>query len=376
MDAGALGAAGAGDCGPCVSEDGAMRVMVADDSTENIVGRYYGSKAMTSRNNSVRKRKGILPEEAADPPPSCQKSEWEGPFWFEAPRTIIVRDPKTGHPQLRRKGIASQERQRLRELLKTGFITEEFLRTVVVPTNDETSHTARLRAHDFALTNWLKGRPLLKQIKRADGVTELTDIAVDYDQQLDRDHRKLFDPFRRGTHLFYELDNHIHHTTVGQLSLLQFELRNDVTGCVEEHEEEIRKLMKEAAKAKPDTAVDGKRRRRRELTRNPSKYSRGAVLADYDIITSTREEVEAEEAATRALFAKNLGKSAMARASAERAFAERASTLASADASSALGASGASGASGAVEAHEVSSACKRRRMEEGMFDSLPVGALS
>lgn len=320
-------------------EDDDMRAVVAGDGDGlgGLVMTFHGTRAASSRNRSVRKRKGVLPEEAADPPPACQRSESEGPFWFEAPRTIVVTDPETGKKRPRHKGITSRERQRLREMLKAGFITEALLRDVVVPMNDETSAKARLRAHDHALTNWLKGQPRLKLVTHADGVTELVDISVDYERQLGRDHRLLLDPFRRGTHLFFEVDGRTHYTTAGQLTYIRFGVDYDVHGYVEEHEDRIREQMKEAAKSKPALQEDGRRRRRRELTKQPSAYCRGAIFAEYDIITNRAEELEAARVAQAALCAKALGMSAVAAGLAASADSADDEAVAGAGAAAAVG---------------------------------------
>lgn len=272
-----------------------------DDESARFIP-FYSTKPTSSRNRSVRKRKGVSAEEAADLPPAFQRSEWEGPFWFEAPRIITVTDPATGKHKPLHKGITSRERQRLREMLRTGFITEELLRTVVVPMNDETSNKARLRAHDHALTNCLKGKPRLKVVVHEDGTADLVDIFADYQRQLDKDHRLLLDPFRRGSRLFFEVDGKAHYTTAGQLTYIKFCTDFDVHAFVEEHEDSIRKEMKAIARSKPP-AADGKRRRRRELTKKPSKYCRGAVFADYDILTDSHEEREAARTAHAALSA-------------------------------------------------------------------------
>jgi hypothetical protein len=243
------------------------------------VATFMGSRSASARHRSARKRTGLTPEEAAEAPASQQKSDCEGPFWFEAQRTLTVTDP-SGRKTLKCRGMTSQERQRLRELLASGAITLEFLRDVVHPANDETSGTARLRAQDFALTNYLKGHPVITRVTKADGTFEIRDLQSDYDVQLSRDHRLLFDPFRRGTHIFYELDGMTRHTTVGQLSMLLFMERADFKAWVAEHEGAIRDAMKAAAMSKPAPAADGKRKRRRELTARPSAFVRGAICTN------------------------------------------------------------------------------------------------
>lgn len=220
-----------------------------------------GAKAQKSR--SIRKRKFTESElEAAVPRPAI-KSEWEGPFWFESSSTTIVDSEKVHH------GILRRERQLLREIIKSGFFTPERLASVVVPLNDETSRTPRLRAFDWAVTNFAKGHPHLQVI---DGM--IVDPNLDYQNELKKHHRLLFDPFRRGTHIFFETEGctEPHRTTVGQLCFIKWCVEHRVDKYVETNLEEIRAHMS------ANTKKTGPIKRRKELTLAPKKMLRGAVF--------------------------------------------------------------------------------------------------
>lgn len=246
-----------------------------------------------SRNRSIRKRKFTTDElaksEAFKRP--VVESDSEGPFWFEKSSCSYIDGEKVHH------GITRREHQLLRELVKSGFFTPERLRDVVVPLNDETSTTPRLRAFDWAVTNFAKGRPQLHVVG-----SSIVDPNLDYQNELKRHHRLLFDPFRRGTHLFFEAsrssssdlsgkeftaaspkaadnkaqnkatDKEVHRTTVGQLCFIKWCIEHHVDRYVEAHLDEIRAHMSATTKK------TGPQKRRRELTAAPKKILRGAVF--------------------------------------------------------------------------------------------------
>jgi hypothetical protein len=227
----------------------------------------------TTRSRCIRKRKFTTDElEKSDRfVRPIIESDYEGPFWFERSSTSFVEGEKIHH------GITRREHQLLKEIVKSGFFTEERLRTVVVPLNDETSATPRLRAFDWAVTNFSKGRPQLHIV----GDT-IVDPNLDYQNELRKHHRLLFDPFRRGTHIFFETTRgtekpEVHRTTVGQLCFIKWCIEHHVDRYVEAHLADIRAHMSSTTK-KP-----GGPKRRRELTSAPRKIVRGAVFDNMTI---------------------------------------------------------------------------------------------
>lgn len=253
----------------------------------------------SARSRSIRKRK-FMPDEvgrAVEFTRPVAESDMEGPFWFEKSSTSLVEGQKIHH------GITRREHQLLRELVKSGFFTTERLQTVVVPLNDETSKTPRLRAFDWAVTNFAKGRPQLQIV----GGT-IVDPNIDYQSELKKHHRLLFDPFRRGTHIFFELVRPVsrpaspkspalgpaaagagasaaaqstaaetHRTTVGQLCFIKWCIEHNIDKYVEAHLDDIRSHMSNSTKK--TAAV----KRRRELTKAPRKMLRGAVFENMVI---------------------------------------------------------------------------------------------
>jgi ribosomal protein L14E/L6E/L27E len=209
----------------------------------------------------------------------------EGFFWFEAAHNILV-DGKRTH-----RGISSRELQQLKELVKSKFFTEKIMRDVVVKLNDENSEAPRLRAFDWACTNFAKGHPVVKLVKSNDGSGAIVDPNMAYEGELRKHHRLLFDPFRRGTHIFYEIDGVIQRTTAGQLTFIRWCLENGVDKYVEENLVQIRQHMSRATKRGRQLG-----KRRRELTKAPTRLVRGVLMTEYDISTDTAHEISASKA--------------------------------------------------------------------------------
>jgi hypothetical protein len=207
----------------------------------------------SARSRSLRKRKFAAHEIPETVVP--QKSDSVGPFWFA-----------TDGPA----AITRRELQLLREI--EHDFTHDVLKTVIVPLNDEKSKSPRLRAYDWAVTNFAKGKPLTFVVN---GVVH--DPNVDYQSALKKHHRLLFDPFRRGTHIFFELDGATHRTTVGQLCFIKWCMDYKIDKYIEENLADIRKHMATAAKERC------KKRRRKELTKSPRNLVRGIVCEELEI---------------------------------------------------------------------------------------------
>ena len=291
---------------------------VVDISGDGSVLPLTTRTSSTARHRSSRKR--VMDELdrkmlEVDGLPRDHPSASMGPFWFEAPRTAIINCHAV------HKGITRKELLQLEALLKRGAITDAFLRDVLIPLNNESSQVPRLRAYNWAVTNYAKGHPLTIVRTNADGTQTFVDPSLSYNQHLKRLHRPLFDPYRRGTLLFFETDTkkndapssatasvapkELHYTTVGQLSFVCWCIETGVDKYVAEHEEEIRAHMNAALKgrrrspakdamesaeaarsADQDVAEDAsapKKRRIRELTSAPSRYMRTSVAGDMAV---------------------------------------------------------------------------------------------
>ena len=231
----------------------------------------------TARHRSSRKRKMDDVDRMAIEAlglPASRGSESRGPFWYEAPTTVVV------NLQPIHRGLTRKESLQLDDLLAKGTVTQEFLDSVLVPINDETSDVPRLRALNWCVTNFAKGHPVVTMKPDGQGGYQLIDPAVAYAQLLKSMHRSLFDPYRRGTLLFFHTrEGRTEYTTVGQLTFVLWCIENGVDAYVAKHEAAIRAHMNAALKGKRRSPKHDlkKRTRMRELTAAPSKYFRGAV---------------------------------------------------------------------------------------------------
>lgn len=227
-----------------------------------------GIVSKRSQSRSIRKRKFALSELNSEKKDRLINSDYEGPFWFEKSSTSFESGEKI------HAGITRRERQLLKEIVKSNFFTNDKLKNTLVPLNDETSNTPRLRSYDWAVTNFAKGQPCLEIVNG-----NIVDPNLDYQNALKKHHRLLFDPFRRGSHLFFQIDGSeiIHRTTVGQLCFIKWCIEHEVDKYVEKNVDAIRKHMSKTMRK------TGPIKRRRELTAAPKKMVRGAILDQMTI---------------------------------------------------------------------------------------------
>jgi len=154
---------------------------VVDISGDGSVLPLTTRTSSTARHRSSRKR--VMDELdrkmlEVDGLPRDHPSASMGPFWFEAPRTAIINCHAV------HKGITRKELLQLEALLKRGAITDAFLRDVLIPLNNESSEVPRLRAYNWAVTNYAKGHPLTIVRTNADGTQTFVDPSLSYNQHL------------------------------------------------------------------------------------------------------------------------------------------------------------------------------------------------
>jgi hypothetical protein len=258
---------------------------------------FSAARPPSARVKSARTR---IPADVAakEAPREIIRSDSEGVFWFEDSHTT-VKDGKREH-----RGISSRERQQLREIDKSGVFTESVLREKVVALNDENSDAPRLRTLDWACTNFAKGFPKTMLLQK-EGTSNIVDPNLSYEGELRRHHRLLFDPFRRGTHIFFEIDGIIQRTTVGQLNFIKWCIENGVDKYVEKNLPTIRMHMASASKRGRE---QGTKKRRRELTRAPTTLVRGVLMARFDVVTESANEIDAARSANSAAIAGQLAR--------------------------------------------------------------------
>ena len=128
-----------------------------------------------------------------------------GRFWFVDGCTL---------PDGRFTGLTSKEKSHLR-FMRDFYDSEKghaLLRDVIVPANNEDRRVPALRKYNFSVTNTFKALSLT-MVK--DGV--LRTPHEDYTSHLRAWTRDLYDSFRRGERVWFELDGKKHYSTVAQL---------------------------------------------------------------------------------------------------------------------------------------------------------------
>lgn len=221
-----------------------------------------------TRHRTTRKRKPDDVDDSIEKSLAKLESDSLGPFWFHKSTSIHVGGVLT------HVGLQQRERLELNELIRREFCSDDFLRNKLVPLNDESSTMPRLRMYNWAVTNFAKCRGITTQITDEDGKVRRVDPCISYDGALKRLHRTLFDPYRRGTLLFFKVDDEVHHTTVGQLLFVKWCMDNGVDKYVTSHEAEIREHLNLTTQ---ERAGKGSKRVR-ELTEAKLKYARVASV--------------------------------------------------------------------------------------------------
>jgi hypothetical protein len=214
----------------------------------SIVANFVGSFQSSQRNRRSKKKTPELPHD--------RPTQRLGRFYYEK-----CRMDKDGNLH----GITGRE-ETLLGLLNTYF-TDEIMRNWIIPLNDESTRVPALRTYNFALTNLFKEHPFSRKTARGD-----ISIPYDcYDNTMRGFHKLNFDPFRRGTHLYYELDDRVHYTTVGQLNFLHWCQMSGIDEIIRKNEKQILLAQKKSEKQRNG------RKRRRIL----SKMARSVVIGGY-----------------------------------------------------------------------------------------------
>lgn len=145
-------------------------------------------------------------------------------------------------------GMTLREKNQLQELVNSQFFNNENMQ-IIIDLNNEKSKTPRLRAYDWAVTNFSKTKRSCVYEKDANAnETTLFDPYSLYVGELKKFHRLLFDPFRRGTHVYFEFNNAIQVSTVGQLTFIKWCIENKIDKYVEENYVDIKKNMTQMSK--------------------------------------------------------------------------------------------------------------------------------
>ena len=130
---------------------------------------------------------------------------------------------------------------------------------------------------DWIVTNFTKKHRIAYTIlKSGDDDEKRVNLFNEYRSWLRNYRRRNFDPFRRRTRIYFELDGRWHETTVGQLNFVYFVDTYNVLEYTRRHIHAVKQDMKQSLqqgapkrKKAGDANTGAKKTRRRELSKNP-----------------------------------------------------------------------------------------------------------
>lgn len=132
-----------------------------------------------------------------------------------------------------------------------------------------------LRVIDWFVTNYSKKNNTFYSLKCKDGNVKPFFVYLDYKQQLKGYSKKKFDPFCRRERIhFYDHDNNLIKTTVGQLNFFKWAIEKGIIKYIENNLENIENDMNKSIRQvykKEDSDQEKKRRKRQELSVSATK---------------------------------------------------------------------------------------------------------
>ncbi len=153
-----------------------------------------------------------------------------------------------------------------------SYFTEDVLREQIVPfVNRDDSIPLRLLG--WLVVNYVKEYNVTYIWQGLDGKQKPRTVNVfqGYDALMRRYHRRHFDPFRRRYRIFFELDDVVYETTIGQLLFLQWAFQDGVVEYTRKHSKKIDTHMfihtEAKKKEKEEDAARGVRHRRSECVK-------------------------------------------------------------------------------------------------------------
>lgn len=153
-----------------------------------------------------------------------------------------------------------------------SYFTEDVLREQIVPfVNRDDSIPLRLLG--WLVVNYVKEYNVTYIWQGLDGKQKPRTVNVfqGYDALMRRYHRRHFDPFRRRYRIFFEIDDVVYETTIGQLLFLQWAFQDGVVEYTRKHAKKIDTHMfihtEAKKKEKEEDAANGVRHRRSECVK-------------------------------------------------------------------------------------------------------------
>ena len=137
----------------------------------------------------------------------------------------------------------------------SSVVTEAWLRKTLIPIITKKTKVS-IRLIDWLCTNYSKQHQVSYHWKdEKKGISRIFNIHSEYKQTLKSKSRKMFDPFRRGERIFFELDDTSYETTMGQILFFLWADRFKVLTFLTENAKAVEEHMAEMQER-------GKKRRR------------------------------------------------------------------------------------------------------------------
>ena len=155
------------------------------------------------------------------------------------------------------------------------YFTDDVLKTILLPIiakqHVDGEPKLSLRAIDWLCTNYSKAHPIVYTVKPPDSCEVLINIYRSYKSWLWTFKRKNFDPFRRRTRLYFQVDDVEYQSTVGQLNFIYWASRYGVLEYARNHIDIIEKDQAHATKNAIVPEKEGRKRKRRQLSKAPKQ---------------------------------------------------------------------------------------------------------
>ena len=180
-----------------------------------------------------------------------------------------------------------------------SYFTPDVLKTQVLPFLTR-SDDIPLRLLGWLVVNYVKEFPVTYEWAGMDGKANprVVNVLQGYNELMKRYHRRHFDPFRRKHRIFFEVDDKVYETTIGQLLFLQWAFQDGVVDYARKHAKAIEAHMNvyNAAKTieKEEDRKKGVRHRRSEFVKT-TRRKIGFMCVDLIEHDSEFEDSESED---------------------------------------------------------------------------------
>ena len=146
-------------------------------------------------------------------------------------------------------------------------LNPEWLKRHLVPVITQTSEVS-IRLMDWLVTNYSKQHKVLYTYSK-DTIQRIFDLHMEYKMTLDSYGRPLFDPFRRGARITFNIGDEPYTTTLGQMLFWYWAETHQVIHYCAKHAAEIEMHMTVTHHNRDKTKRENKKRKRTALSKAP-----------------------------------------------------------------------------------------------------------